>query len=213
LSPVWLKLVKACRAHSKEEDVVVLTANEERYCETIRIKDHMLCKSLSEQILSIEVDPSKWLSYLTRIKSVVGNINNDVGFLATLLVKRYLQGRLGITDFDTAGKPQGASGIDIEAQASDGRKIIGELKKIKPYQPGFGAQQRTMIQKDLARLATSPADYRFMFVTDHDAYATLCKPSWVARAPGVEIVDPVANCTFLCPSADLGRATVRQDDK
>src|SRR4029077_21019433 len=157
--------------------------------------------------LSSEIDPAQWLAYLTTIKTIVGNINNDVGFLATLMVKRYLEGRFGITDFDAAGKPQGTSGIDIEAQISDGRKIIGELKTTKPYQPGFGAQQRTMILKDLARLATSPADYRFMFVTDADAYTTLCKPSWVARAPGVEIVDLVANQTFLCPSGDSDKVT------
>ncbi len=142
---------------------------------------------------------------------ITGNINNDVGFLATLLVKRFLAGRFGITDFDAAEKPQGASGIDIEAQTSDGRKIVGELKTTKPYQPGFGAQQRSMILKDLARLATSPADYRFMFVTDPDAYATLCKPSWVTRSPGVEIVDLVANRTFLCPSSDSGKATATPD--
>jgi hypothetical protein len=185
--------------------LVVLTANEERYCETIRGKDHMLRKFLSEQVLSDEIDPAQWLAYLTTIKTIVGNINNDVGFLATLLVKRYLEDRFGITDFDAAGKPQGASGIDIEAQTSKGRKIVGELKTTKPYQPGFGAQQRSMILKDLARLATSQADYRFMFVTDPDAFATLCKPTWAARSRGVEIVDLVANQTFLCPTLIQGK--------
>jgi len=68
--------------------LAVLTANEERYCETIRGKDHMLRKVLSEQALSGEIDPAQWLAYLTTIKSIIGNINNDVGFLATLLVKR-----------------------------------------------------------------------------------------------------------------------------
>jgi hypothetical protein len=50
------------------------------------------------------------------------------------------------------------STVRLRAQTSDGRKIIGELKTTKPYQPGFGAQQRSMILKDLARLATLPAD-------------------------------------------------------
>ena len=39
--------------------------------------------------------------------------------------------------------PEGASGEDIVAVASDGRKIVGELKTTNPYQPGFGAKQRS----------------------------------------------------------------------
>jgi hypothetical protein len=41
--------------------------------------------------------------------------------------------------------------MDIEAITLDGLIIVGELKTTEPYQPGFGAQQRTMIMKDLDR--------------------------------------------------------------
>jgi hypothetical protein len=56
-----------------------------------------------------------------------------------------------------------------------------------------------MMIKDLARLSAADADHRLMFVTDPETFATLCKPSWAARAPGVEIVDLVTGRTFACP--------------
>jgi len=176
-----------------------LTGGETQYCEAIRQKDLALRSFLSRSKLSDGIDPREWLMHLTGIKSSLGNLNNDLGFVATLLVKHYLAERFGIVDFDAAGKPQGASGEDIVATTSDGRKIIGELKTTKPYQPGFGAAQRTAMLKDLGRLATSSADYRFMFVTDADAFAALCRPTFARRAPSVEIVELVTGKVFLCP--------------
>jgi hypothetical protein len=113
------------------------------------------------------------------------------------LAKAYLNRRFGITDFDAAGKPQGASGIDIEARTADGKIVVGELKTTKPYQPGFGAQQRTSILKDLSRLATSRADHRIMFVVDPDAYRALCSRNFASKAPGVEVVDLVTGENFI----------------
>ncbi|MGN6285504.1 MAG: hypothetical protein ACTHM2_10175 [Afipia sp.] len=178
---------------------VTLTAAESRFCELIRQKDHTLRSYLDSNRLPNSMDARDWLSYLTGIKSALGNLSNDLGFIATLLIKNYLQKRFGgVVDFDAAAKPQGAAGVDIDVRTTDGRTIIGELKTTKPYQPGFGAAQRTAIIKDLTRLAASAADYRFMFVVDSDAFSALCKPSLATRAPGVEIVDLVTGQTFLC---------------
>jgi hypothetical protein len=175
-----------------------LTAAEARFCDSIRQKDQALRHFLDSKKLPTDMDARDWLSYLTGIKSALGNLNNDLGFVATLLVKRYLQDRFGIVDFDAAGKPQGASGVDIEARTNNGLTIVGELKTTKPYQPGFGAAQRTAIIKDLTRLAASAANHRFMFVVDGDAFAALCRPALTKRAPGVEIVDLLTGRTFFC---------------
>jgi hypothetical protein len=178
-----------------------LTLSELRFCEAIREKDRKLRRFLDNTGFPTIFDAREWLTYLTGIKIALGNLNNDLGFVATVLVKRYLDRRFGIVDFDAAGKPQGASGVDIEASTPEGRRIVGELKTTKPYQPGFGAAQRTSIIKDLARLAASTADHRFMFVVDVDAYSALCRPAFAGRAPGVEIVDLVSGKTFICPAA------------
>jgi hypothetical protein len=175
-----------------------ITPAEKRFCQLIRAKDVALRSFLDHERLSNPVDAPHWLRYLLGIKHSLGNLNNDIGFVATLLAKQYLNRRFGITDFDAAGKAQGASGIDIAARTADGRTVVGELKTTKPYQPGFGAAQRTSILKDLARLASTTADWRFMFVIDPDAYGALCRSNFASKAPGVEIVDLVRGDAFIC---------------
>jgi hypothetical protein len=189
------------RANASQPEEPRLSPRELAHCDRICQKIHALRELLSENALVKPIDPRGWLKYLICVKDALGNINNDIGFVSTLLVKRYLERGFGITNFDASAKPQGASGIDIEATAGNGSRVAGELKTNKPYQPGFGAQQRTMILKDLARLAASPADYRFMFVTDPEAYRTLSGRSFAARAPGVELVNLVTGETFTFPAA------------
>ena len=114
-----------------------------------------------------------------------------MSFLATLLVKDYLYKRFEISDFDAAGKPQGAAGLDIETKTEDGRLIVGELKTTRPYQQqyGFGANQRKEMIKDLTRLASCVADHRFLFVIDEFAFSALCGKAYSSKAPGVELVN------------------------
>jgi len=179
--------------------MLTFTPAENSYCEKIHAKDRTLRGFLEENSLSDPIDARQWLIFLTGIKHALGNLNNDVGFVATLLVKDYLVRRFGILGFDAAAKPQAASGIDVEAMTPDGKTIVGELKTTRPYQPGFGAQQRTTILKDLARLSSVTADHRFMFVIDPDAFQMLCRKTFASRAPGVEVVDLLAEKSFLCP--------------
>jgi len=180
-------------------DMNELSAGEHRYCQAIREKDDALRAHLANSALTPEVDPRAWLHYLTEIRSTLGNLSNDLGFVASLLIKEYLQARFQVVDFDAASKAQGAAGADVVARTADGKTIIGELKTTIPYMPGFGAQQRTTILKDFARLAQSDADHRFMFVTDGATFRTLCTPVWSRRAPGIEIVDIATGEQFLCP--------------
>jgi hypothetical protein len=136
-----------------------------------------------------------WLTYLNGVKDALGNLSNDISFVATLLIKDYLRARFDISDFDAGGKAQGAAGLDIAARTPRGRTIVGELKTTKPYQPGFGAQQLSQILKDLNRLEGTAADHRIMFVTNDEAFRTLCGKRFAARAPGVEIVNLVTGQT------------------
>jgi hypothetical protein len=181
-----------------------MTRNEAAYCDLIRKKDAKLRRFLAASSLADQIDAQEWLKYLSEIKNALGNLNNDVSFIATLLVKAYLRERFGISEFDAAGKPQGASGLDIVATTHDGKAIVGEIKTTKPYQLGFGAQQRTMMLKDLDRLAKSAADHRFMFVVDREAFEALCRKNFASRAPGIEIIDLVGQQAFLCPSTIAG---------
>ena len=180
-----------------------LSSAEAAACDAIKAKDRDLRAFLSSNELAEPIEPGGWLQYLTNLKHNLGNLNNNVGFVATLLVKAYLERRFAITDFDAGAKAQGAAGIDIVAKTGDGKMIVGELKTTKPYQPGFGAQQRTTILKDLNRLARTTADHRLMFVIDADTFQTLCGKNFSSRAPGIEVVDLVYRADVPVPKIRL----------
>jgi len=165
------------------------TESENRFCALILAKEKGLRQYLQDNRLPDEIDALKLFRFLSGIKNSLGNINNDIAFAATLIIKSYLKERFSIIDFDAGGKAQGAPGIDIEAKTADGKTIIGELKTTKPYQPGFGAAQRTSIIKDLDRLSRTIADYRFMFVTDDEAFLALSGNSFKSRLNGIELVN------------------------
>lgn len=112
------------------------TESEERARAAILEKDRALRLYLAAHKISSD-DPTAWLDYLTGIKNLLGNISNDLGFVATILVKHYLAERFAITDFDAAAKAQGAAGVDIEARTAGGQTIIGELKTTKPCREHF----------------------------------------------------------------------------
>jgi hypothetical protein len=146
------------------------------------------------------------LAYLTNAKNILGNLNNDIAFLATVLAKSYLHQRFGVA-FDATAKPQGAPGIDIDISTAEHGRIVGEIKTTKPYQPGFGAKQREEICKDLDRLAGTPAERRFMFVSDADTFETLCGAPFSRRASGIEVVKLTSGRTFLCPEPAVQEVT------
>jgi hypothetical protein len=70
-----------------------LSLGEEQFCETIRAKDTALRAFLARNYLSNPFDTNQWLQYLTGIKNTLGNLNNDLSFMATLLIKAYLYRR------------------------------------------------------------------------------------------------------------------------
>jgi hypothetical protein len=173
----------------------MLTEAELRYWTLIVSKDSALRALLSDR--KPGGDALAMFDYLVAVKNTLGNLNNDMSFVASLLVKPFLRKRFEI-DFDAALKPQGAPGMDIDCTLPDGTRIVGELKTTKPYQSGFGAAQKREITKDLLRLAGTAAAHRFMFVTDADSFLTICKPSFASLAPGVEVVDLVRGECFVC---------------
>ncbi len=173
-----------------------LTWNELQYCADIRNRDESLRAFLLQEDLANPPDIRAWLAYLTNMKRILGNLNNCVGFAATLLAKEYLAARFNVTDFDAAAKAQGAPGPDIEVRSSDGKLIRCELKTTHPYQQGLGAKQKEEILKDLKKLVESSADHKLMMVIDNETFSTLCKPAYSARAHSVEIVNLLTNETY-----------------
>lgn len=166
----------------------MLTENEKLYCSTIATRVSQLRAFLNSNALSDPPEPVAWHSFFSELRKIQGNISNDGSFIATLLVKQYLQSKFAI-DFDAAKKPQGASGIDIDVQTSAGQRIVGEIKTTVPYHGSdFGAQQAVSFKKDFAKLVASIADHKFLFVTNSAAFVALQKTKYTSLIPGVRVV-------------------------
>jgi len=122
-----------------------------------------------------ETSPAQWHTFLYAIKSIVGNANNDVSFIASLMAKEYLLRVLPILDFDIGLKPQGAPGLDIDVKTVDGRRVVAEIKTTSPYHPrDLGAQQKVTFKKDFAKLNAAHAERKFFFLTDRTTFDIVC---------------------------------------
>jgi hypothetical protein len=174
----------------------MLTDREKRYCEDIEGRISSIRQFLSENALSEPVDPVQWHSFISTLRKIQGNLNNDGSFVATLLAKKYLSSKFGV-DFDAAEKPQGAPGIDIVVQSSDGVSIAAEIKTTVPYQASdFGAQQAASFKKDFTKLAASDAGEKYLLVTDAHTFEVLHKDKYRRQLAGVTVVNLVSGEEF-----------------
>lgn len=131
--------------------------------------------------------------YLSSIKSIQGNLSNDISYIATLLAKSFLQSRFDLLAWDAAEKPQGAPGLDIDVSTRARERIIGEIKTTVPYgKSDLGSNQKAMFDKDFAKLTRASADHKFMFVTESRTFDLLCLPKYCRKIPGVTVVDLIS---------------------
>ena len=129
-----------------------------------------------------------WYYFLNAVKTILGNFNNDVSVVATLLAKSYLTKHFSHLEFDACIKRQGASGLDVNILTTDGRRIIGEIKTVDPYNLNdFGAQQRDTFQKDFDKLSKTTADHKYLFLTQPRAFEVIQR-KYRQRLAGVTVV-------------------------
>lgn len=152
-----------------------LSKTEHAYSASIHSKLQELRAFFTDNALDTEAHPNDTYLFLSKLKAVLGNVNNDISFVATLMAKEYLSRSFDVSRFDAAEKAQGAPGIDIEFRTQDGKRIAAEIKTTFPYQPGFGAKQREMISKDIEKLKKSDADVKFLFLTERLSFETARK--------------------------------------
>ena len=166
------------------------TKLEAKYIERIQMRLEQLRVNLNQLNLTANSDVSQWYKALAEIKAIQGNINNDLSFLACLLAKNYLEKRFGLNNFDAAAKPQGAAGLDINVFIPSGKRLIAEIKTTVPYSGvlnDLGANQKESFRNDFDKLNSTPADYKFFFVTDKATFEVV-KRKYSREIPGVEII-------------------------
>ena len=157
-----------------------------------QVRDH-----LSEHEFPSLDKTSFWYSYLATIKSIQGNFNNDISFLATLMAKQYLGRRYGLQNFDAAEKHQGAPGLDIDVQLPDGQRLIAEIKTTSPYKSNdLGAQQKATFKKDFVKLANAEADVKLFFLTELKTFELMKKPKHRSQLSGVTVILLTTNDEF-----------------
>jgi len=133
-------------------------------------------------------EPLALYQFLSRIKSAQGNISNDLSFVACLLAKRYLTTKHDVVGFDAAAKAQGAPGLDIDLKTTAGKRIIAEIKTTDPYLLNdFGSNQRTKFREDFLKLNKTPANFKYLFVTEQRTYDILQR-KYAGEIPNVRIV-------------------------
>ncbi len=165
-----------------------MTEPEQARCGEITKRLDVLRRLLVRNTPSAADDPSAWYKYLAAVKAVLGNLNNDLSFVATLMAKRYLAEHHSITHFDAAAKAQGAPGLDIDLATTDGQRIVAEIKTIEPYLPGdFGANQKKTFRDDFAKLNAAQASIKYLFVSEARSYDIL-RRKYTHEIPGVRIV-------------------------
>jgi len=128
---------------------------ETRYCIDIAERVSCMRAFLNDYALAEPPDATQWYPFLSELRRIQGNLSSDVSFVATHLAKQFLSSRFEV-EFDAADKPQGAPGIDIDIRTADGKRIVGKIKTMVPYQAtDFGAQQAADFKKDFAKLAVA----------------------------------------------------------
>jgi len=121
-----------------------------------RLRDFLATENLQVTNGNIRTALGKFL----QLKRHMGNIDNDIHFLASCLANSFLSEKHGVT-IDLS-KAVGRSGLDVELE-----KIVAEIKTTIPYlENDFGAAQKREIKKDLERLENAKAEYKYFFVID-----------------------------------------------
>ena len=120
-------------------------------------------------------DVAAWFAYLSVFKELQGNMHNELSFLVCILAKQRLVAQHGPLAFDASAKAQGAPGLDIDVRTADGSRIVAEIKTTEPYKlRDFGANQESAFKKDFAKLQSTDASVKYLFVTSKRAHEVLC---------------------------------------
>ncbi len=167
---------------------MTLTANEAKKINEILSQIEELKHYLDSWQREDFYEPTILLNFLIKIKTIQGNSNITMGFVATLLAKDYLLKTHNIVDYDASKKPQGAPGLDFDETTEQGERIIAEIKTTFPYkEKDFGANQQAAFYRDFDKLSLENAQHKYMFVTERKAFDIIRK-KYSNHLKGVKLV-------------------------
>lgn len=173
-----------------------LTQKEIKMLEKLKDKFLKLNNLLNNSEYSVYSDLYDQYMYLNKFKKVLGNLNNDLSYIACLMAKQYLLKKHNFShDLDMSLKPQGASGLDIDEKTLENERCIAEIKTTFPYgKNDFGANQKKSFRDDFKKLKNNNAKYKYLFVIEEKSFNIL-KKKYISELKGI--------ATILLPSGQL----------
>lgn len=167
----------------------MITQNENKYYKNIYRRLSQMKEFFIKKEFPDSYSPKDWYKFLNELKTIQGNANNDISFIATMMAKNYIEQKFGISSFDAAFKPQGAPGLDIDVILSDGSRLVAEIKTTNPYKLNdLGAQQKATFQKDFDKLLNEKADIKLFMVTERNTFNLMKTAKYRGCIPGVKVV-------------------------
>ncbi len=145
-----------------------LSEHEQRAIAEISQRLSALQQLMRESVIpEVDTAPEDWFRYLAVLKETVGNFHQWLSFVSCVPAKQYLVEHLDMKPFDVGIKPQGAPGLDIDAETRDSARVIAEIKTTVPYLvTRFGSEQRNSILRDIEKLQRAPGVHKYLFVTN-----------------------------------------------
>ena len=166
-----------------------LTPKENDYLEGIFSRIELLQTFLDKNNKPDSSNLELLYAFLSKIKNIQGNFNNDISFIATLMAKYYLLDKYAVQDYDAAKKAQGAPGLDIDIFLPNGDQLVAEIKTTYPYkQNDLGANQKEKFNEDFEKLKRSTAKHKLFFLTERTTFELLRKPKYFSSPIGIQIV-------------------------
>ena len=173
-------------------------STEQRYLESVAHRLERLRGFLDAYpIPAPEQNAAEWFNFLNGIKRLLGNFNQSLDLTAMLLVKEYLTMKHSDVEFNTAGKSQGAPGLDIDVMTRTGQRIVAALKTLAPHhEHDFGSQQKSAVLRDFAKLAAARAEHKYLFLTAPEAFDVIWR-RYRQRVEGVVVVSVADGREFM----------------
>lgn len=166
-----------------------LCPNEELEFKNIKERFHRLATLLSGNLPADTDSYQDWLIFLSEFKEELGNYNNHIGFLATLMAEEFLVKEVEVIPFDASAKAQGAMGLDIKEKTQSGARVIGEIKTTHPLKDDdLGAQQQATFRDDARKLQLEEAENKFFFLTDMKTFLLMKKRKYREMFRSVRVI-------------------------
>ena len=172
----------------KRKVFMKMTKNEETQLNNIKTIIGKLKSYLGNSDINDIDELKKIYNYISEIKSIQGNLNNSISYIACLMAKEYLLKNYDINNIDVSIKPQSANGLDIDEKLNNGERIICEIKTIFPLvENDFGSAQRNSFRNDFKKLNETVSKHKILFVTEQKAFNVL-KEKYLNELVNVKIV-------------------------